>query len=392
MLTSDQTALPIVADHQFIVQSSKLKMKLTHILDQMGPDKFQMIYDCVDTFADTAMQMNVIIALVMYHAIKRPELAKQYAELCQLVHAYTIQIHSSKQTTHQWILNDTNIDQTLRAMIITETNVLFDVYVRGTDKTKANVMAVMVLVAELYNIGIIHKAIVFKGVCDQLLPPKNNNLTSLDLEGLCCLLKHCGKKLDGEAKKYVDRYVQKISTRCTDSRMAEIVKELNECRKNVMDTETVKYKGRCKTFYPLKRFGFILVNDGSGLHGDVFVHCSEISAQGFNALVKGETVEFQVLAQDDGRRKAIKVTALNETRVDGNGVIEVREDKRVESPKEVHDWLRKMGKMEYLNAFVENGFDDMNAIKLLTKDHLRQIGVTKLGHVEVIWREAQKIN
>eukprot|EP01084_Bolivina_argentea_P014557 27198_1 len=64
-------------------------------------------------------------------------------------------------------------------------------------------------------------------------------------------------------------------------------------------------KGTCKKFDTLKGFGFITVDDGSG---DVFVHYSEIQSQGFKSLAEGESVEFEIVVQDDGRRKAINVT------------------------------------------------------------------------------------
>eukprot|EP00486_Rosalina_sp_Unknown_P008514 CAMPEP_0201580312 /NCGR_PEP_ID=MMETSP0190_2-20130828/42790_1 /ASSEMBLY_ACC=CAM_ASM_000263 /TAXON_ID=37353 /ORGANISM="Rosalina sp." /LENGTH=186 /DNA_ID=CAMNT_0048016125 /DNA_START=55 /DNA_END=612 /DNA_ORIENTATION=- len=73
-------------------------------------------------------------------------------------------------------------------------------------------------------------------------------------------------------------------------------------------------KGRCKKFDTSKGFGFITMDDGSG---DIFVHYSEIQAQGFKSLAEGEAVEFQIVQQDDGRRKAINVTGPNGTNVQG---------------------------------------------------------------------------
>merc|ERR1719278_1343289 len=73
-------------------------------------------------------------------------------------------------------------------------------------------------------------------------------------------------------------------------------------------------KGVCKKFDSSKGFGFITVDDGSG---DVFVHYSEIQAQGFKSLAEGELVEFQIVTQDDGRRKAVNVTGPNGVNVQG---------------------------------------------------------------------------
>jgi len=75
-----------------------------------------------------------------------------------------------------------------------------------------------------------------------------------------------------------------------------------------------KCKGTCKKFDSSKGFGFITLEDGSG---DVFVHYSEIQAQGFKSLAEGESVEFEVVVQEDGRRKAINVTGPNGANVQG---------------------------------------------------------------------------
>ena len=57
-----------------------------------------------------------------------------------------------------------------------------------------------------------------------------------------------------------------------------------------------------------KGFGFITCNDGSG---DLFVHASEIySNDQHKVLQQGQSVEFEIIAQDDGRRKAINVIII----------------------------------------------------------------------------------
>tara|TARA_B100001765_G_scaffold194225_1_gene143029 strand:- start:159 stop:551 length:393 start_codon:yes stop_codon:yes gene_type:complete len=63
-------------------------------------------------------------------------------------------------------------------------------------------------------------------------------------------------------------------------------------------------KGVCTHFNDRGGFGFINCDDGSG---KVLVHISDIKAQGFKKLNVGERVEFEVIVQDDGRRKAIKI-------------------------------------------------------------------------------------
>eukprot|EP01084_Bolivina_argentea_P293005 503884_1 len=76
-----------------------------------------------------------------------------------------------------------------------------------------------------------------------------------------------------------------------------------------------KMSGMCKRFFSNKGYGFITLDDGSG---DVFVHQTDIYAQGFRSLAEGELVEFDIKTQNDGRRKAINVTGPNGNFVKGS--------------------------------------------------------------------------
>eukprot|EP01084_Bolivina_argentea_P066227 120719_1 len=64
--------------------------------------------------------------------------------------------------------------------------------------------------------------------------------------------------------------------------------------------------GRCKAFKPKRGYGFIRPNDGTG---DVFVHWTNITGapSKSKAIKVGEMVQFDILIQDDGRKKAINV-------------------------------------------------------------------------------------
>ena len=53
-----------------------------------------------------------------------------------------------------------------------------------------------------------------------------------------------------------------------------------------------RYTGKCKRFNAEKGFGFIAVDDGSG---DVFVHQTEVYADGFRTLHEGEDLEFGMI-------------------------------------------------------------------------------------------------
>ncbi|XP_050384415.1 glycine-rich protein 2-like [Argentina anserina] len=71
-----------------------------------------------------------------------------------------------------------------------------------------------------------------------------------------------------------------------------------------------------KWFNDQKGFGFITPeNDGD----DLFVHQSSIRTEGFHTLGDGESVEFQIETDNDGRTKAVNVTGPEEGPVQGRG-------------------------------------------------------------------------
>lgn len=64
--------------------------------------------------------------------------------------------------------------------------------------------------------------------------------------------------------------------------------------------------GTVKWFNETKGFGFIQSNDG----GDVFVHQSDIEAEGFRTLTEGQQVEFE-LTQGPKGPKAARVRSVS---------------------------------------------------------------------------------
>lgn len=74
------------------------------------------------------------------------------------------------------------------------------------------------------------------------------------------------------------------------------------------------FKGTVKWFDAIKGFGFISPEDGTP---DLFVHQTAIQAQGFRSLADGESVEFQVEVDGNGRRRATSVTGPGGVDVQG---------------------------------------------------------------------------
>ena len=72
--------------------------------------------------------------------------------------------------------------------------------------------------------------------------------------------------------------------------------------------------GSVKWFDTAKGFGFIVPDDGSN---DVFVHQTAIKIEGFRSLAEGESVEFKLSTEDNGKVKAVDVTGPGGSDVQG---------------------------------------------------------------------------
>jgi len=57
-------------------------------------------------------------------------------------------------------------------------------------------------------------------------------------------------------------------------------------------------EGKVKWFNPRKGYGFIEGADG----GDIFVHYSSISGDGYRTLVEGDAVDFDIIEGEKGLR------------------------------------------------------------------------------------------
>lgn len=88
----------------------------------------------------------------------------------------------------------------------------------------------------------------------------------------------------------------------------------SRARTTVMCAAQGKSSGKAKWFNATKGYGFITPDDGGA---DLFVHQSNILAEGFRSLADNEEVEFVVETSDDGRLKAVEVTGPGGAYVQG---------------------------------------------------------------------------
>jgi len=70
-----------------------------------------------------------------------------------------------------------------------------------------------------------------------------------------------------------------------------------------------KVQGSVKWFSNKKGYGFITPAEGSPISEDIFVHQSSIHCDGYRTLDEGWEVEFEIGHDDDGKAKAVNVTA-----------------------------------------------------------------------------------
>jgi cold shock protein len=77
----------------------------------------------------------------------------------------------------------------------------------------------------------------------------------------------------------------------------------------VMSDSNVK-QGIVSWFDPKKGFGFITPDDNSGV--DIFVHFSDVNAEGFKTIYKDQRVSYKVGLNKRGQPKATNVTVLKQ--------------------------------------------------------------------------------
>lgn len=68
-------------------------------------------------------------------------------------------------------------------------------------------------------------------------------------------------------------------------------------------------RGRVKFYDANRHFGFIIPDGGAA--GDVFVGEHEVSAAGLTHLVTAARVEFEIMSDDRGRRRAAAIRVID---------------------------------------------------------------------------------
>lgn len=65
-------------------------------------------------------------------------------------------------------------------------------------------------------------------------------------------------------------------------------------------------EGIVKWFNERKGYGFISPNNGNK---DVFVHVTDVNDSGYHKLNENEEVEFEIIEDNRGRKRAVNITA-----------------------------------------------------------------------------------
>ena len=79
-------------------------------------------------------------------------------------------------------------------------------------------------------------------------------------------------------------------------------------------------------------------------------------------------------------------------RMKGNFTSDMDDEKDLNDKERVEKWLKERVKLpQYFELFIEQGFDDLDSIKDVTKEDLNQMGIDKVGHQRKIIKHAEQI-
>eukprot|EP01084_Bolivina_argentea_P023416 43677_1 len=213
----------------------KTMKKLKGILNKMTPTKFAKIakqtMDIILVYAQTKDEMEDILRLILEFGTRQSVFSEEYAKLIEHVFGYLPRLRMICE--YDWIVSDDELSKTFRNMVIIECQSLFDVYINHSvidmddspdeeeeydvellevrkAKQKKTFINFLKLCGDLYNVNMIKMGVIYKGIIDELLPPKNDHVSAIDIEGICALFKQCGDKLDEENALRVDVYLNRV--------------------------------------------------------------------------------------------------------------------------------------------------------------------------------------
>eukprot|EP01083_Nonionella_stella_P197218 725230_1 len=383
-------------------RKKKLPKQLISVLNKMAPENFDAIakqmMDLLIENAETKQQLNVIIGSILQQVIKQPIFGTLYVQLCNHLHLHLPELATI--CDYAWVVNDADVSLTFRKMVYEQTKELFEEYLRcyhsldeqldpqvhqlKLDEKKHTLFAMMVLVAELYNVELVKRNLVFKHVLNKLLPQQNTVLSDTDLEGVRLLFYRCGKTLDTKAKKLVDKYLQKLATHAD-----KLVDEIKEMRRNQwkqrLDQDESAQVRRLEVVNK-DTHALSLVEETYTQYRKRMEAEDETLRQQYKTqsqeLEKQQQVNEMQRQVNEKQRQEIEKLQIELDRVKAELEHERAEAKAPctvdcedeEKEKTAGEYLREWNLDEYINSFIDdNGYDDIEGWEGVTMEELTEM-------------------
>merc|ERR1712228_2814 len=251
-------------DHE-IDATEKLSKRTMGVLNRITPEKFdklsQRMLEIIEELADNEERFTIILDLILNKASTDIEFAEQYAQLCNYLS------HQFKNNTLEWLRDSKQdqLDKLFKKMMVvscqrrfaSQREAIAEPLPFGLDaesksdletKRKKKFFGTMIIIGELYNKKLISSQIVYKGIIKSLLPPKNKQVSVVEIEALCKLLKTCGRFMDKDEKahKVLLRFIG-LMKKCAAKygfRIQVLVDEIDEMSKNKWKQRLKKEKAK----------------------------------------------------------------------------------------------------------------------------------------------------
>ena len=179
-------------------------------LNQMTPQRFfeqkEIAMDIIRQQVHDDRGMSLVIELLLDCGFKQPKFTHLFTQMLSFLHSRLYEVP-------HWNVMEQSDEKRFCGMISRRIIALFEKYRQQNSKSKEDkhrFFAIMVLIAGLFRVRLLSKSVIFRDVFDELLPPKNANLCRVDIEGICRLLRHCGKLLDKHESFVIDAYLDKL--------------------------------------------------------------------------------------------------------------------------------------------------------------------------------------